>query len=349
MIKILCIVFIVLIITVLLFASIYIYFKTNNRKAEKVSGGYGTVNEITGSTIIAEKSDFNPYVPIKNIESTDLNIEAELNSQEILLFKKIAENPIYFLKHNKFGEKLYTGINKQQDFNIYQNICKFEKLNMNKIFAYLLEDKFTSVENIQKELDRLLSKYNNKFKKVIGIAQGNTDSYIYLDNNTANKIHIIIENYQNSITTNNINGGLTTMKSKKISLNLDKVFIDNFRSWYPEFRKTQNIQDTSDYINIYPIRKRSINDKMPLISDYGKIGVSRNKFSIADIYPASMNARMGVIIYNLAKQNNLSDEITKQLVALHVLEVYIFNIFGHFAHETFYNSSINDNFTYIFE
>lgn len=58
-----------------------------------------------------------------------------------------------------------------------------------------------------------------------------------------------------------------------------------------------------------------------------------------------MNAKMAIIIYNLAKQNNCSDELALQLIALHALEVYIFNIFGHFAHEESYNASISDNFT----
>lgn len=86
----------------------------------------------------------------------------------------------------------------------------------------------------------------------------------------------------------------------------------------------------------------------------GKIGPrktddSEKRFGIADIYPAAINARISFLLYAkfLEKYKPENENKIKAMVALHILETYILNAYGRFAHHTSYNSSISDNFSFI--
>ena len=184
---------------------------------------------------------------------------------------------------------------------------------VNNITNFLDNNKI-SVENDDKfkpiiELQENIDKILSdiKFSKPNKIMQGNTSKYTYDEKGIGYGYNYGFEN-------------------------------DNFRKWF-------NKNDENIFVNVHPI-----NSSNKLTSNTAPRQSSNNKrFGIADIYPAAINARISFLLYvkYIKTYNPKNENKIRSMVALHILETYILNAYGRFAHDGSYNSSISDNFSFV--
>ena len=358
-IKILCTVFVVLIINVLIFTGFYIYFKIKNKKSEKVSGGYGTVEPIYGSIVkLDQNSKLNPITITGEITINYNNI-----SNDLITLTNIGKNPLYVFgyDHNSNFYNYLTHKENNWYYNFYTNT---NLLNLEDIIkqilvddSYINDEEYENIVNEYNELiSSLISVYNENIMIIkSGISQGNMKNYIYLDPLNQSQLFRYPQ-YLNGIL--NINEHISKLfKNDKVFRNwydTNKWKNENVINIYPEkFLISKNNRIELQEINysrenITPYKNSDygaiLNNKIDKIYSYTKQNGKPESYGIADIYPAKMNMQVALLICAYCNKNNIAPEIKYKLVALHVLMIYLINIYGHFAHYSPYNASIKDNF-----
>ena len=236
-----------------------------------------------------------------------------------------------FMKNNKFfGDPFY----KIQHFIAQRNTDNYE---------------YTSSNNIN--IDTIIQSPENN--KILDSSNNNFRSWY---NNSKSSISTLHESHMNIYPRNR-----TYMKeiSDEILLNLK-----NSTNLENAINEVVQLKDGSTLMTIPKNNDNQVEilDGNILLPGYQ---ISKNfdrmnsntsqritRYNIADIYPAAHSINVAYMIYTILidynKQNTtpLSNNIIYGTIVMHILIVYIINIYGHFAQYEGYNKSVSDKFMF---
>lgn len=359
-----CIIIAITIIIILIFGCLLLFIR-NKSKITKLRGGLGNITDY-GSTIKLYQTKYNPYVCdcVGNIVYNE-NHPIKIDENLIMHMQNIAKNPLAALISINTNNTFYRMFSSNHP-EIKNNLITDQRpLNLENILLSILSYYIDNqdLDNIlfekQVKLDKLLSNDVRIYKIKHIIAQGNTGyvyngkgNYIMPDKNFELPQHSNLSFrfwynkndprfYMNICPENNSYIVDNNPETIEEIINNEKLN-QQTRIWPDKFYTVEN----NKYVISLPEESTKLTN---LNAYYGKIGKSVEKgklkqFGIADIYPSSMNIQMAFLIYYLGKQQNMPDDEIDKLIALHILEIYLVNIYGSFAHYKPYNSSISNAF-----
>ena len=297
-------------------------FIRNKFKAKKLTGGLGSITEFGSTISIKESCKCKPFISGEYICTPMTETKRNRILNEIY---KISKNPLNELRkylHIPTNNHLFpTELKSDRElYNYFQS--SDEPVDIDKIIYIML----FGINNIKEFLkdDAIFIEDDDRFKEIIGL-QKNIDEIL-------SKI--------NFAQPNKIMQGNTptyTYNENGIGYGYNYGFDnENFRKWF-------NKDDGNIFINVYPDSSNKLIDKI----ENRKTDDSGKRFGIADIYPAAVNSKVTFLLYIKCIEKSIDENKIKAMVALHILETYILNAYGRFAHHTSYNSSISDNFSFI--
>ena len=361
-----------IVIVVLIFIGIlFILFVWNKSKTKKLFGGMGSITEYGSTVYLYGDNNYFPMIFIGNDWNDNItnNISDNIN--------EIAKNPLkYFTNEKQFSSLSFykTLISDKRLRPIYDELVNDESDRLN--IEYYIHKIFRNLNISRNILNKVINSLNEiprkdkLFKKINMIAQGNSNMYTYIVQNQADQnYHLANPNYSIlNISGNNIkaNSFRSWYGDEKTGDGMEYLNIFPGKAIY-NTEKIKPIETSSE-----PIEYKTMSlytRRSPICTEYHptkKYSLhSRHKCSdsahmgIADIFPAKRNASMAYKIYiwlnkHLPKNNERSELgsntssgkefLIQQIIAIHILEIYLINIYGHFTHHSSYNSSISDNF-----
>lgn len=338
------------------------------RKNIKLNKLYGGITGITkyGSTVKLDTTG-DHVLPLVLHNNLILNKYFKpITQQEKLFFtdddieyvNNIAFNPLKYLTNNNIDIPFWKWLRTNKP-EIYYDLHKYHREDMS-LLKYLLNLGISeNYINIYNDIVRYLINHVKELSVVSIISQGNitTKEGFHYRYNTSNGV----EQFNNrELRRLNI--------TKRNSTDEYKIIFShsNFRNWYDksekviynniiptesakQWKNSLNLNNNNQYItsdNGVDIDK--IKQSTKIINLSGVIGpIWKNKVNnnitdldIADIYPAKMSQMVAMFIYKYIEDKTIATRI----VAMHILIVYLINIYGGYAQIKSYNSSVGERF-----